>query len=237
MSDPGSDERTGHRIPVPERVLARMPGLLRTLPWRIGYGRGPRVASRLRKWWVLWRHPFGTVRFQEPVYLGPGFSLHMPANGTFIVGPGTDFRRNFRAEISGNGRVVIGSNVDFTYDAVIQCGTSVEIGDRCQFGQATMIVDGNHRYGDLERPFLEQGYDYRPVRIADDVTVMTKCTIIGASVATRAIVAAGAVVTSDVPAYTVVGGVPARPIKYYGPAELEPTGGEPPAAASPEPPD
>jgi acetyltransferase-like isoleucine patch superfamily enzyme len=80
-----------------------------------------------------------------------------------------------------------------------------------------MIVDGNHRYGAHDKHFLDQGYDYRPVRIADDVTVMSKCTIIGASIDTRAIVAAGAVVTKDVPAFTVVGGVPAKPVKYYGP--------------------
>lgn len=192
---------------------------VRFLAWRIGYGPGRRVMSRLRKWWIVLCHPLGTVRFEEPVYIGPGFSLHMPGEGTFIAGPATEFRRNFRAEIIGNGRIVIGSHVVFTYDAVIQCGTSVEIGDRCQFGQATMIVDGDHRYGDLEQPFLSQGYDYRPVRIADDVTVMTKCTIIGASLATRAIVAAGAVVTRDVPPYTVVGGVPARALKYYGPPD------------------
>jgi len=204
--------------------------VLRNIPWRIGYGRGPRIMSRLRKWWIVLRHPIGTVHFEEPVYIGPGFSLHMPGEGTFIAGPATEFRRNFRAEIYGKGRIVIGSHVVFTYDAVIQCGTSVEIGDRCQFGQATMIVDGDHRYGDLERPFLSQGYDYRPVRIADDVTVMSKCTIIGASLATRAIIAAGAVVRKDVPPFTVVGGVPARALKYYGP----PDGANPEPERAPE---
>jgi acetyltransferase-like isoleucine patch superfamily enzyme len=196
----------------------------RNLPWRIGYGKGPRVMSRLRKWWVLYRHPLGTVRFEEPVHLGPGFSLHMPGEGTLVVGPGTEFRRNFRIEIAGNGRVVIGSSVMFSYESVIQCGTTVEIGDRCQFGQATMIVDGNHRYGDVDRPYLAQGYEYSPVRIEDDVTVLTKCTIVGGTIGTRAIIAAGAVVTKDVSPYTVVGGVPARPLKYYGPPGLEPEG-------------
>lgn len=199
--------------------MSRALRFLRNIPWRIAYGRGPRIMSRLRKWWIIVRHPLGTVRFEEPVYIGPGFSLHMPGAGTFIAGPATEFRRNFRAEIWGNGRIEIGSHVVFTYDGVIQCGTSVEIGDRCQFGQATMIVDGDHRYGDLDKPFLSQGYEYRPVRIDDDVTVMTKCTIIGAHLGTRAIVAAGAVVTKDVAPYTVVGGVPARPLKYYGPAD------------------
>jgi acetyltransferase-like isoleucine patch superfamily enzyme len=202
-------------------AVQRLARFVRNLPWRIGYGKGPRIMSRLRKWWVIYRHPLGTVRFEEPVHLGPGFSLHMPGEGTFIVGPGTEFRRGFRAEITGNGSIVIGTNGVFSYDSVIQCGTSVEIGDRCNFGQSTMIVDGNHRY-EADLPLVSQGYDYSPVTIEDDVTVMTKCTVIGANLGTRAVIAAGAVVTKDVPPYTVVGGVPARPLKYYGPPGLEP---------------
>jgi acetyltransferase-like isoleucine patch superfamily enzyme len=207
--------------------MNRLARAVRNLPWRIAYAPGPggslplgpKLSSRLRKWWVLYRHPLGTVRFEEPIYLGPGFSLHMPGEGTFIAGPGTDFRRDFHAEIEGNGRIVIGTSVAFTDGAVIQCGTSVEIGDRTMFGPLTTIVDGDHRYEDVERPILAQGNDYRPVTIGADVWVGARATIVGASVETRAVVAAGAVVTTDVPPYTVVGGVPARPLKYYGPPE------------------
>jgi acetyltransferase-like isoleucine patch superfamily enzyme len=175
------------------------------------------VASRVRKWWVLARHPFATIRFEEPVYLGPGFSLHMPGAGTFIAGRGTDFRRGFRAEVVGEGRIVIGSGVAFTHGAVIQCSTSVEIGDRSIFGPYVTIVDGNHRYRDAGTPILEQGADYRPVRIEEDVWAGSKATIVGARIGRRAVIGAGAVVTRDVAAYTAVGGVPARELSSYAP--------------------
>jgi acetyltransferase-like isoleucine patch superfamily enzyme len=195
--------------------------LIADLPRRIGYVHGPRLMSRLRKWWVLARNPHATVRFTEPVYLGPGFSLHMPDGGTFIAGPACEFRRNFRAEISGDGRIEIGAGTVFTYDVVMQCSTSIVIGERCMFGQATLVVDGNHRYRDLDRPMLSQGYDFRPIRIADDATITTKCTII-ADIGERCFVGANTVVTKPAPPFTVVAGAPARVLDYFGPAGGEP---------------
>src|SRR4051794_1154953 len=71
-------------------------------------GPGPWLMSWLRKRWTIFRNPHAHIEFQGPAYLGPGFSLHMPHGGTFIVGPGVEFRRAFRAEIGPKGRIVIG---------------------------------------------------------------------------------------------------------------------------------
>jgi acetyltransferase-like isoleucine patch superfamily enzyme len=198
------------------RPMNRLKRLLAELPRRVGYVHGPRLMSRLRKWWVLARNPHATIRFTEPVYLGPGFSLHMPDAGTFVAGPACEFRRNFRAEISGDGRIEIGAGTVFTYDVVIQCSTSIAIGERCMFGQATLVVDGNHRFRDLDQPMLAQGYDYRPIRIADDATVTTKCTII-ADLGERCFIGANSVVTKPVPPFSVAAGVPAKVVDYFGP--------------------
>jgi acetyltransferase-like isoleucine patch superfamily enzyme len=121
-----------------------------------------------------------------------------------------------------------------TYDVLMQCATSIEIGERCMFGQSTMVVDGNHRFRDLDRPMLDQGYDFRPITIADDATITTKCTII-ADVGTRAFVGANTVVTRDVPPYCVMAGAPARVIDYFGPPGQEPPGWEPRGDSEPEP--
>jgi acetyltransferase-like isoleucine patch superfamily enzyme len=192
---------------------------LRRLPRWIGYVRGPRTMSWLRKRWVLMRHPHANVVFHDPVYLGPGFSLHIPDSGTFIAGPRVEFRRGFRAEVVGDGRIEIGADSAFTYGVVMQCSTSIVIGERCMFGQATLIVDGNHRFRDLDTPMLQQGYDFQPIVIEDDVTVTTKCTIM-APIGTRAFIGANTVVTKPVPAYTVAAGAPARVVDYFGPEEL-----------------
>jgi acetyltransferase-like isoleucine patch superfamily enzyme len=186
-----------------------------------GYYRGPRLMSWLRKRWVLLRNPHADIRFEGPVYLGPGFSLHMPHGGTFVVGSGVEFRRGFRAEIGPQATVTIGAGSYLTYDVIIACSTTIEIGERCGVGQNTFVADGNHRYRDLDKPFLAQGYDYRPVRIEDDVQIHSKCTIVN-SIGTRSVIGANAVVSRPIPPYCMAAGVPARAIEYFGPPGEEP---------------
>lgn len=203
------------------KLAERARALVEALPYVAGYGLGPRIMSGIRKRWVVLRHPRADIHFGPGCYVGPGFSLHIPDRGTFVAGAGCEFRRGFRAEIEGDGRITFGAGSVCTYYVLMQCTTSIEIGERCMFGQSTIVLDGNHRFRDLDRPMLEQGYDFNPVRIEDDATVTTKCTIL-ADIGRRAFVGANAVVTRAVPAYTVVAGIPARPIDYFGPPGLEP---------------
>ncbi len=178
--------------------------------------------SWARKRWVMFRNPHAQIEFRGPVYLGPGFSLDMPHGGTFIVGPGVEFRRGFRAEFArSDTRIELGALVVFSYDVIIQCTTSVRIGDHCQFGQNALIVDGNHRFKDLDRPMLAQGYDYNPITIADHAVVTTKCTVV-ADIGERTYVGAGSVVTKPLPPFCVAVGAPARPVEYFGPPGQEP---------------
>jgi acetyltransferase-like isoleucine patch superfamily enzyme len=198
----------------------RMRRLARELPRAIGYYRGPLLMSWLRKRWVLLRHPHADIRFEGRAYLGPGFSLHIPKSGVFVVGDGVEFRRGFRCELE-NGRVTIGARSVFTYDVLIQCSTSIDIGADCIFAQSAILLDGNHRFRDLDRPILEQGYDLAPVTIGPGALISSKCTVL-ADVGERAVVGANAVVTRPVPAFTLAAGVPARPIEYFGPPEHAP---------------
>ena len=77
-----------------------------------------------RRRWVIFRNPNAHIEFQGPVYLGPRFSIHAPTGGTFIVGPGVEFRRGFRAELQPEATVRIGGGAVFTYDVLIQCATT-----------------------------------------------------------------------------------------------------------------
>jgi acetyltransferase-like isoleucine patch superfamily enzyme len=195
---------------------------LRWLARDVGYFHGPRVMSELRKRWVQLRNPHVDLRFGHGVYLGPGFSLHAPAGGTFHVGDYVEFRRGFRVELGqADTRVTIGNGSVMTYDVLIQCTTSIDIGERVMFGQATIVVDGNHRFRELDKPMLEQGYDFKPLVIEDDATVTTKCSIIG-NLGRRCFIGANSVVVRDIPAYCVAAGVPARPLEYFGPPGQEP---------------
>lgn len=200
----------------------QLPSRARRLPASIGYRRGPRLMSLLRMWWVLLRNPHATIKFGKGNYLGPGFSLHMPYGGTFITGDWVEFRRKFRAELGPNGRIEIGSLSYMTYDVIITCDTSITIGERCGLGQCAYVVDGNHRYRDLETPMLQQGYDYRNIHIEDDAQIFSKCTITN-SVGKRSIIGANSVVVKPVPPFCLAAGVPARVIDYFGPPGGEPS--------------
>lgn len=186
------------------------------LAHRLEYGPGRRIMSLLRQRWVVFRHPRATIRFGRRVYVGPGFSVDIPAGGTLVVGDDCEFRRNCRVEIFEDGRITIGNGSYLTYDVVLACSRSISIGERCGIGHNCGVYDATHLFRDITVPFLEQGYRYHPVTIEDDVQVNSGSTIL-ADVGRRAIVAAHSVVKKPAPAYTLVAGAPAEPVEYFGP--------------------
>jgi acetyltransferase-like isoleucine patch superfamily enzyme len=175
------------------------------------------LASSIRKLLVRLRNRHATIEFREPVYWGPGCALVLDPGTTFIAGPRAHFRRGVIVEIRGSGRVEIGSDAHFTYNTVIQCTTSIKVGDHCSVG-GSMLVDGNHRWRSTDKPMLEQGYEYNPLTIGDYATITTGCVVM-ADVGERAVVGANAVVTKPVPPYTIAAGVPARVISEFGPED------------------
>lgn len=187
---------------------------LAKVPWYLRYQLGSRLASELRRLVIVATHRHCRVEFRGPVRIGPGFSLHIPNGGSFIVGAGVDFRRGFVCEISGDGRVVIGDGTIFTSNALVQCSTSIEIGRRCAFGQAILLTDGNHRYGDPTKNLLDQGYNFRPLHIGDNAIVTAKSTVM-ADVGEGALVGAGSVVTRPIPAHCLALGAPARVVRSF----------------------
>jgi acetyltransferase-like isoleucine patch superfamily enzyme len=194
---------------------------LRRLPWKARYVYAANAASEARRLALLATNTHADVRIAKPVRLGPGFRLFMPEGGSFIVHPGCDFRRDFVCEIYGGGTVEIGPGTTFTSSALLQITTRLTIGARAAFGQATLIVDGNHRWRDPDVHMFDQGYDYTPLDVGDGAMVFTKSTIF-ASLGERAIVGANSLVSKPVPAYCFAAGTPARVIEYYGHPEHRP---------------
>jgi len=101
--------------------------------------------------------------------------------------------------------------------SVIRGQGGVTIGDRVYTSPMTQIIAVNHVFDDAERPFVEQGITAAGIVIADDVWIGAGAVVTdGVSIGRGAVVAAGAVVTHDVPAHTVVAGVPARVVRTIG---------------------
>lgn len=95
---------------------------------------------------------------------------------------------------------------------VVREGLSV--GDHTLFGEGVSIHDDNHVAGRGPEPIASRGFEARPITIGANVWVGAKAVILlGVRIGDNAVVGAGAVVTRDVPACTVVAGVPARIIR------------------------
>lgn len=94
------------------------------------------------------------------------------------------------------------------YDAKIIVGKNVLIASN------TTILSRTHIFSELDTPINTQGYENKTVIIEDDVWIGANSTILyGVIIGKGSIIAANSVVTKDVDAYSIVGGVPAKFIK------------------------
>jgi acetyltransferase-like isoleucine patch superfamily enzyme len=97
---------------------------------------------------------------------------------------------------------------------VIRGQGGVTIGDRVYTSPLTQIIAVNHVFDDPVKPFVNQGITAQGITIEDDVWIGSGAIVTdGVHIGKGAVVAAGAVVVNDVPAHTVVGGVPARVLR------------------------
>lgn len=105
---------------------------------------------------------------------------------------------------------------------IITTGSSVEIGNFVMIGPNVTFVAQDHKTDDWKKPMmLQKGYNTGKITICDDVWLGANVTILaGVTINRGSIVAAGAVVTKDVPSYAIVGGVPAKIIKQRFSEEL-----------------
>ncbi|RYE29894.1 MAG: acyltransferase [Sphingobacteriales bacterium] len=107
----------------------------------------------------------------------------------------------------------IGNYCEVNENVYIQ---SAIIGDHVLIAPNVALLSVTHNYDDLELPILEQGFtEPRPVIIEDKVWIGRNVIVMpGIKLGKGCIVGAGAVVTKDVDPFTIVGGIPAKMLKF-----------------------
>ncbi len=145
-----------------------------------------------------------------PPYAGSRLRAAALRLAGFHIGPGVVFWG--APTITGDGdlysRLHVGRECWFNAGCFLNLGAAIRIGDRVSIGHQAMFLTDTHQLGDATR--RAGPLRAAPITIGDGAWLGARCTILpGVNIGAGAIVAAGAVVTRDAPANTLVGGIPA----------------------------
>ncbi len=145
------------------------------------------------------------------------YSANIQLSSAIQFGKGTTIKQ-YAIIITSGGRVVLGEECNLGQFSIIATKTSdVIIGDFVRMGPHVNIIASNRIYKSKDIPIIKQGFTEKGVTIGNDVWIGAGSTILdGVNLGDGVVVAAGAVVTKDVSAYSIVGGVPARIIGDRG---------------------
>src|SRR5436190_20274782 len=136
------------------------------------------------------------------IEIGRGAMLHL---GRWSwIGHGSKIRAH-------EGEARIGAKSVLGQECTISAFQHVSIGRECIIADRVMLIDFDHGMVEVERPIRHQGIYKRDVRVGHNVWIgYGACFLRGVTVGDNAIIGTSSVVTRDVPANAVVGGIPAR---------------------------
>ena len=164
------------------------------------------------------RDAYANTLFQEAIQIGMEINnrYHTPEELRELMGrlTGKEIDDTFR--LFPPFYTDFGKNITFGKDVFVNSGChfqdqgGIAIGDGSMIGHNVVLATINH---DLD-PRNNRKNHYAPITIGNHVWIGSNATILpGVTLGDWSVVAAGAVVTKDVPPYTVVGGVPAKVLK------------------------
>ena len=197
-------------------ISRRDPRQARFLTWA-----SLRWVVRNRAWsgWYLIRYwRFLLLRIRHPhiitegfVFLGRRVEVYArPGYARMILGRWVHVGDENRLRCH-EGTMRVGDKCVFGRDNTVNCYLDVEFGAATIVADWVYICDFDHVTDDIHTPIKDQGLVKSPVRIGPDVWVGAKASILrGSEIGRGSVIAAHAVVKGDVPAYSIVGGIPAR---------------------------
>lgn len=178
----------------------------------------PSGEARPRLWVKLLLNPFIHT-------YGKGSSIRrrtrmdiLPFN-KFILG-NSSLIEDFSTINNGVGDVFIGNNTLIGMGNVLI--GPVTIGNNVIFAQNVVASGLNHEYRDVAVPIHEQKVTTAKIVVEDDCWIAANVVLTsGITIGKHCVIAAGSVVTKDIPPYSVAAGNPAKPIKQYDAASKE----------------
>jgi acetyltransferase-like isoleucine patch superfamily enzyme len=157
------------------------------------------------------------------------FRGRLVTDGMAFVGPGVTFEIGRGARVvlgrwcwvghgckirAHEGEVLIGAKTVLGQECTVSAFQHVSIGRECVVADRVMVIDFDHGVVEVERPIRLQGIYKRDVDVGHNCWIgYGACILRGVTVGDNAILGTSAVVTRNVPANAVVGGIPARVLR------------------------
>lgn len=166
----------------------------------------------LRWLWLKarWR---GRLETDGLCFICPGVKLELGREAKLVLGRWSWIGQGSKIRVH-EGRVTIGAKSVLGQECTISAYQRIDIGRECIIADRVMLIDFDHGMVEVERPIRLQGIYKRNVHLGHNVWVgYGACVLRGVSIGDNAVVGTSSVVTHDVPANGVAGGVPARLIR------------------------
>jgi len=174
----------------------------------------PKNQARPRLWVRLFLNPFihkkgkqTIIRRNTRMDVLPFNKFHMGRNSII---------ESFSTVNNGVGDVIIGDRSKIGISNVVI--GPIKIGNDCIFAQNIVLSGLNHGYEDVNISPEDQPITATEIIVEDEVWIGANAVVVaGVTIGKHSVVAAGSVVTKDIPAFSVVGGNPAKILKQYNP--------------------
>ena len=177
----------------------------RMLTW--GYAR---LALRLA--WLKLRFR-GRLRTDGLAFVGPGVTFEIGPEACVHLGRWSWIGHGCKIR-AHEGEVHIGAKTVLGQECTISAYQHVSIGRECIVADRVMLIDFDHGVVETERPIREQGIYKRDVHIGHNIWIgYGACILRGVTIGDNSVIGTSSVVTCDVDANSVVGGIPAKLIR------------------------
>ncbi len=116
---------------------------------------------------------------------------------------------------SDTGRIAIGAGALLNLNVMVAAVERTEIGDHCMLANGCLVTDGDHRFDDPDKPVPWQGFTTKgPTILEDNVWLGANVVVTsGVRIGRRSVIGANAVVTEDIPPFSIAAGAPAKVLK------------------------
>lgn len=148
---------------------------------------------------------FSPIKIERPKTLDISNNVYIQKYGWFY-------------SVNEDSIVIIDSGTQIGHFFHCVSKNTVHIGKKVLIADKVFISDCTHIYQDINNPIIDQGVEaIKPVHIDDGSWIGENVCILGASIGKNCVIGANAVVTKDIPDYSVAVGNPAKVIKRFNP--------------------